>query len=101
MKAVKQFELENAPLFVEYKRLNLLAVDARGQLEDEVSILGSEISNNSFKVTVIPQTQTVYDEEKILARAGISRDQAIAEGLIKVTQRPSRVGVRELTDIET
>lgn len=98
VEAVEAHEKANSSIFIEHSRLGMLVLDARNELDDVVAEIGASVSNNKFKVTVTPQTQTIYDEEKILARLNMSRDQAIGSGLIKVQPRPSRIGVSKLQE---
>lgn len=95
---VRDFERENDTVFGMHRRLGMAVIDARNELDDAVAESGTALENHKFRVTVTPQTMTTYDEAKILAKLGITREQAVAEGYIKEQVRPARITVSEKRD---
>jgi hypothetical protein len=75
-------------------------IDARNVLDDTAAESGEGASNEMFKVTVTPQTQTIYDESILLAKLGMTRDEAIAQKIIVINQRPARISVSELKQLD-
>jgi predicted transcriptional regulator len=83
----------NKPVFDRQRTLTMAVIDAENALRDAVAEDGKGVSNGLYSVTVTPQTQTVYDETKILSRLGITREQAVTEGIITVNQRPPKITI--------
>jgi hypothetical protein len=93
MGAVESNIEANKPVFDRQKNLTMAVIDAENALRDAVAEDGSGCSNGLYSVTVTPITQTVYDEAKILTRIGITREQAVTEGLISDNKRPPRITI--------
>lgn len=85
-------------VFSNHERLVGAVIDARTALEDVAAETAEEgamtvTSNGDYKVTVTPQMQTVYDEEKILAALYLTREQALSQRIITENKRPPRISI--------
>ena len=69
MKNLTDHEEANKPVFAEHQRLAMLTIDADNALRDAVAEEGAGVFNESYKVTYTPQTQTIYNDEIIKAKA--------------------------------
>lgn len=89
---------ENQNVFKPHERLVGMLIDAENDLRDAVVEQGitEPFSDGSFNVSVTPQTQTTYNEEGILAKLGMTKEAAIAAGLITVTERPPRISISKI-----
>lgn len=91
VQAVRDHEAANPAIFKEHNRLGMAVIDARNALEDAVIETGATPEDHLFKVVVTPQVQIIYDEARILGKLGMTREGAVAAGLIKDVARPSRI----------
>jgi uncharacterized protein YdcH (DUF465 family) len=65
VEAIKDHQGANKAVFDEHQRLLYNLMDAENELRDAVAESGEGISNGSHKVTVVPQTQRIYSEDKL------------------------------------
>lgn len=93
MAAIEENIKDHKDIFDAHERLVMQAIDAENALRDAVADAGEGVSNGLYTVTFTPQTQTIFDEEKILAQVGMSKDVAVGMGLITVNQRPPRITI--------
>ena len=63
--AIEAHKEAHQAVFKEHERLLMNLIDTENELRDEVATDGSGVENSQFKVVVIPQTQRVYDEDKL------------------------------------
>ncbi len=89
--AIESHILANEGVFKSHQALVMRDVDARNALMDAIAESGEteNISNGKDKVTITPQTQTVYDEEKI--RKALIGNPGLLFEVIKIQKRPSRI----------
>lgn len=98
VRAIKEHIQANSSVFNAHQNLVLAEMDARSDLEDaavgeEETLSKEPLLAHGFRVVVMPQEQTVFDEEKI---AAIEKEKGIT--LITKQKRPARVVVSELKD---
>ncbi len=84
----------NKDLFEKHQSYVFAVMDAENELRDAVAISKEGVSNEKYKVEVIPQTQAQFDEEKVLAAIGKTKEGAIAAGIIQVVERPARISIK-------
>jgi len=84
---------QNKSIFDAHEKIVMKLIDAENELRDAVAESGQGLNDGLNIVTVTPQTQTVYDEEKILSALRVSKEGAIAAGLIQINQRPPRITI--------
>ena len=84
---------QNKPIFDAHEKIVMRLIDAENELRDAVAESGQSIDNGLIRVNVVPQTQTVYDEEKLLTALRVSKEGAIAAGIIQINQRPPRITI--------
>lgn len=96
VEAIKEHKEANATVFDAHQKLLFTLMDAENALRDAVAESGTGVENGKFKVTVTPQTQEVFDEEKTLQALRVTKEGAIAAGVIMVNQRPPRITISEL-----
>lgn len=101
--AIEDHIRENKPIFDHHQRLVMSQIDARGDVEDEAVLEAEEIAKEpviagGFRVVAIPQTQEVWDEQKVLEAVNMSRGEAIAKGLLVVNNRPPRIVISKIKD---
>ncbi len=87
---------QNKGVFDAHEKIVGEVIDAENELRDEVAASGEGIENGLYKVTTTPQTQEIYDESKVLAALGMTKDVAIEKGLIVINQRPARITISAL-----
>lgn len=95
--ALKNHQEQNQSVFAQNERLVMSMIDAENELRDEVALRGTEgmkknesnllAQNGQFRILVTPQTQKVYDEEKIKAKMPEA---------IKEQDRPARVTISRI-----
>lgn len=93
-KQMMEHQRNNASVFDEHKRLMLLVIDAENELRDAVDENKANVSNNDFRVTITPQTQTFADIEvidRLIANGQISA--SLRESIVKTVQRPDRISI--------
>lgn len=55
----------NKTVFEEHERIVGAVIDAENDLRDEVAEANAGVENTDFKVIITPQTQRVYNEDKM------------------------------------
>lgn len=84
----------NKSVFDEHERIVGAVIDAENDLRDEVAEANAGVENTDFKVTITPQTQRVYNEDKL--KQYLSGPQ-FAEVVNDVT-RPARISIRPVSN---
>lgn len=93
-KQMMDHQKNNSSVFDEHKRLMMLVIDAENELRDAVAENKANVSNNDFKVTVTPQTQTFADIDvidRLIANGQISA--SLRESIVKTVPRPERITI--------
>jgi hypothetical protein len=95
----------NKAVFDDHKRLVMAELDARSNLEDEAALEAESIAKEpvlaaGFRVVAMPQTQEVWDEQKVLGGLNMSREEALAKGLLVVNQRPPRIVISKMKEAD-
>lgn len=92
--ALKDFQDRHEEIFAEARRLGMLIVDAENELRDEVAEAKEGVSNGSYKVMYVPQTQTWADIEEIDALiAGGKVAEEYRARIVKTQERPGRITI--------
>ena len=86
---------DNKKIFDDHQKLVFDVMDAENELRDSVAEEKAPVSNDVFRVTIEPQTQVIFDEEKTLQALKVSREGAIAAGVLLVNQRPDRITIHK------
>lgn len=89
--AMEAHKESNQAVFKEHERLLFNLIDAENELRDAVAESGQGVSNQTHVVTVTPQTQRVYSEEKMHQYLTSSQ---FAEVVNDVT-RPPRIIIKK------
>ena len=84
---------QNKSVFEAHERLVGRLIDAENDLRDAVAEAGKGVSNADYTVTCTPQTQEVWDEQKTCEALRVSKEGAIAAGLLMVNKRPHRISI--------
>lgn len=87
---------QHADVFKQHEKIVYDVIDAENELRDAVAESGQGLNNGLYNVTVTPQTQEVWDEEKLLKALNMSKDSAIAAGLLMINQRPPRITIGQV-----
>ena len=89
VEALNEHKAKNESVFSEHQRLLFSVIDAENELRDAVAESGEGLENEEFKVTVVPQTMKVYDEEKL--KVLLTADK-FAE-VVTEQKRPPRISI--------
>jgi len=84
---------DNTAVFKAHEMIVNRIIDAENNLRDIVAEENAPVSNGEFRVTITPQTQTVFDEAKILGDLHLTREQALSQRIITDNPRPPRITI--------
>ena len=84
---------DHKDVFARHERIVGQFIDAENELRDDAAAEGKGIENGMYKVTVIPQTQEVFDEDATLKALGMTKADAIEKGILKVNKRPPHISI--------
>ncbi len=93
---LKAHQHQNAGVFEEHQNLLFKVMDAENELRDHVAATKQGEKGLDHEVTCVEQTQEVFDEEKTLQALRVTREGAIAAGIIVINQRPPRINIKEV-----
>ena len=93
MQAVEDHIESNKGVFDAHQKLVMNVIDAENALRDSAAEAGTGVSNGAYTVSVVPQTQEVWDEERTLSALRVTKEGAIAAKLLQVNQRPPRITI--------
>jgi hypothetical protein len=86
-----RFIEDNKAVFNGYEKIGGEIIDAENELRDAVAEANTGVSNAEFTVTVTPQTQRVYNEDKL--KQFLSGPQ-FADAVNDVT-RPPKISIKK------
>lgn len=96
--AIKEHIIDNQRVFSDHEALVGKLIDAENDLRDAAAESGKSEIFGTIKVTVTPQTQEVWDEDRTLAGLKVSKEQAIEAGFLKINERPARIQISEVKE---
>lgn len=106
--AIENHIRQHSEIFREHEILVMNQIDARGDVEDaaveelpdllEMQAQGESLISGNQKLVIMPQTQEVWDEGKLLSALRITKEGAIAAGLLQVNQRPPRIVLSKIKE---
>lgn len=82
----------NKPVFEAHEKFVNDIIDAENDLRDQVAESNKGVENGEYKVIVAPQTQRVYDEEKL--KALLTKEQFAM--VVKDNPRPAKITIKKL-----
>jgi len=85
----KDYIEQHKAIFDGFEKIGMEIIDADNDLRDAVAETGTGINNGSFNVVVTPQTQRVYNEEKMKQ---YMNSQQFAD-VVSDVKRPPRITV--------
>ena len=86
---------DNKPVFNAHQKLVMSLIDAENELRDAVAESKEGVTNGKYTVVCTPQEQVVFDEEKTLSALRVSREGALAAGVLVRNQRPPFISIKE------
>lgn len=84
----------NKSVFTAHEQIVNSIIDAENELRDAVAETGAGVSNEAFRVTLVPQTQTWGDIEEVdKFVAGGKLSKADRDQIVKTQTRPPRITI--------